>query len=51
MGLRQYSSRKPVPPVRRGLAHRELQLHGFSFTRAVYQMPLDYSAEMHLKLL
>src|SRR4029077_1042789 len=33
----------------RGLARRELQLHGFGFARAVYQMPLDYGAEMHLQ--
>src|SRR6266853_1126158 len=33
----------------RGLARRELQLHGFCFARAVYQMPLDYGAEVHLQ--
>src|SRR6266853_3699817 len=36
-------------PSDRGLARRELQLHGFCFARAVYQMPLDYGAEMHLQ--
>src|SRR3989440_1456996 len=36
-------------PLDRGLARRELQLHGLCFARAVYQMPLDYGAEMHLQ--
>src|SRR2546423_13773683 len=36
-------------PLDRGLARRELQLHGFCFARSVYQMPLDYGAEMHLQ--
>src|SRR6266571_9451470 len=36
-------------PLDRGLARRKLQLHGFCFARAVYQMPLDYGAEMHLQ--
>src|SRR6266480_2571370 len=51
MGLRyRYpSQKKSLPPLDRGLARRELQLHGFRFARAVYQMPLDYSAEMHLQ--
>src|SRR3989440_4730975 len=36
-------------PLDRGLARRELHLHGLCFARAVYQMPLDYGAEMHLQ--
>src|SRR5204862_6749731 len=38
-----------ITTLDRGLARSELQLHGFRFARAVYQMPLDYSAEMHLQ--
>src|SRR5216683_1015617 len=51
MGLpRRYSSRKrSCGPSDRGLARRELQLHGFCLARAVYQMPLDYRSEMHLQ--
>src|SRR5258705_9502336 len=51
MGLpRRYSScKRSLRPSDRGLARRELQLHRFCLDRAVYQMPLDYGAEMHLQ--
>src|SRR5438445_2476175 len=43
------AGRSHCRPLDRGLARRELQLHGLGFARAVYQMPLDYGAEMHLQ--
>src|SRR5258706_395128 len=41
--------KRSLRPSDRGLARRELQLHRFCLARAVYQMPLDYGAEMHLQ--